>query len=82
VTIRDLGVQRCGIVTLTKDGVEPLAMRDSLRAQAINTSVSPATYARLDMGGRGIPALLRVSVQSYNTDDEIERFCSALEQMH
>jgi selenocysteine lyase/cysteine desulfurase len=81
VTVHDRGVQRCGIVTLTKSGVAPLALRDGLRAQAINTSVSPASYARLDMGPRGLESMLRVSVHYYNTEDELERFCAALDGM-
>jgi selenocysteine lyase/cysteine desulfurase len=81
VTVQDRGVQRCGIVTLTKTGITPLAMRDGLRAQAINTSVSPASYARLDMGPRGLDSALRASLHYYNTEDEIERFCVALAKL-
>jgi len=81
VTVQDRGVERCGIVTFTKEGVTPLAMRDALRAQTINTSVSPGSYARLDLGPRGLESVLRASVHYYNTEDEIERFCAALAKL-
>ncbi len=81
VVVRDLGAERCGIVTFTKAGIEPLAMRDALRAQAINTSVSGIGSARLDFAARKIDAVLRASVHYYNSEDEIERFCAAVEKL-
>jgi len=81
VVVRDLGAERCGIVTFTKAGITPLAMRDALRAQAINTSVSGIGSARLDFGERKIDSVLRSSVHYYNTENEIERFCAAVEKL-
>jgi selenocysteine lyase/cysteine desulfurase len=81
VTVQDRGVEHCGIVSFTKDGVAPLAIRDALRAQAINTSVAPATYARLDLEPRGLESVVRASVHYYNTEQELERFCAALNRL-
>jgi selenocysteine lyase/cysteine desulfurase len=81
VTVRDLGLERCGIVTLTKDGRDPTALRDVLRAQAINTSVSAIGSARLDFEHRQLESVLRASVHYYNTEDEIERFAAAIERL-
>ena len=78
VTVRDKGDIRCGIVTFTKDGEDPEGVKARLRAKAINTSVSPANYARYDMEARGLQSLVRASVHYYNTQNEIERFCEAL----
>ncbi len=81
VTVQDRGIERCGIVTFTKNGITPLAMRDALRAQRINTSVSPGNYARLDLGPRGLESVLRASIHYYNSEDEIERFCAAVAKL-
>jgi selenocysteine lyase/cysteine desulfurase len=78
VVVRDLGAVRCGIVSFTVEGADLTALRDALRAQDINISVSPRTYTLLDMQARALPALLRASVHYYNTEDEIARFCEAL----
>ena len=78
VSVHDLGARRCGIVTLSKDGLEPAAMHESLRAQGFATSVSTADMARFDMDARGLPALLRASVHYYNTESEVARFAAAV----
>jgi selenocysteine lyase/cysteine desulfurase len=81
VTVRDLGRERCGIVTLTVEGHDPAVLRDRLRVQRINVSVSAAAAARLDMEARGLQALLRASVHYYNSEEEVERFVSALRSL-
>jgi selenocysteine lyase/cysteine desulfurase len=78
VTVRDEGVQRCGIVTFTVDGVPATDVRGRLRAAGINTSVSPMEYARFDLAARGLPDVVRASVHYYNTEDELDRLCAAL----
>jgi len=79
VTVEDLGVEKCGIVTFRKDGVEPQAIFAAMRDQAINIETSSAVATRLDMTARDIDVLLRASVHYYNTDEEVERFCQAVE---
>jgi cysteine desulfurase/selenocysteine lyase len=81
VVVRDQGAVRCGIVSFTVEGADLMAMRDALRAQSINISVSPSEYTLLDMRARGLPTVLRASVHYYNTEDEIERLCAALERL-
>jgi selenocysteine lyase/cysteine desulfurase len=78
VTVRDLGQERCGIVTFTKEGEEPDAIKRRLAEHRINVSVSRARYATLDLGKRGLSAVVRASVHYYNTRDEIGRFCDVL----
>lgn len=78
VMVRDRGALRCGIVTFTMEGRGPAVIRDALRAQGINVSVSPVEYTRLDMEARGLPAVVRASVHYYNTEEEVARFGEAL----
>ncbi|AUX22453.1 aminotransferase class V [Sorangium cellulosum] len=78
VAVRDLGEQRCGIVTFTKAGEDATAVKTRLGAQAIHVSVSTAAGALLDFEVRGIPDLVRASVHYYNDEAEIDRFVAAL----
>ncbi len=50
-----------------------------LVAQGINAASSSVFSTRLDMAARAVPMLMRASVHYYNTDDEIERFCTAVD---
>src|SRR5690242_17845503 len=78
VTVRDLGVEQCGIVTCTIEGRDLTAIKEVLAHHRINVTVSRAAWTRLDMDARRLPAVLRASVHYYNTEDEVERFCTTL----
>jgi cysteine desulfurase / selenocysteine lyase len=78
VHLTDLGVNKSAIVTFFKDGISPEECHAKLRAQNINVSVSPSSYARLDLGQRKLASLIRSSIHYYNTETEIEKFCSAV----
>ena len=78
VHLTDLGVNKSAIVTFYKDGISPEECHAKLRAQNINVSVSPSSYARLDLGERKLDSLIRSSIHYYNTENEIDKFCSAV----
>jgi len=78
VTVRDLGRERCGIVSFTVEGREPREIRDRLATRGINVSVSVRKDTLLDMRARGLEGVVRASVHYYNTEDEVERFCAEL----
>jgi selenocysteine lyase/cysteine desulfurase len=78
VTVRDPGRERCAIVTFTQEGETPAAIKDRLVSAGINVSVSQARYALLDLGRRGLDAVVRASVHYFNTEDEIDRLCAVL----
>ena len=59
LTLHDRGVERCGIVTFTVDGVDVYELAASLRAQRINISVSTIDFARYDFEARGLTAVAR-----------------------
>ena len=76
VTVQDLGAQKCGIVTFTKDGLEAGAIKAALAVQGINVSVS--SIALLDFNARGLTALVRASVHYFNTEAEVEQVVRAV----
>jgi selenocysteine lyase/cysteine desulfurase len=78
VTACDLGRQKCGLVTFTVEGRDHTALRDALRAQQINVSISSRGSTRLDMEARGLQSVIRSSVSYYNTEEEIARLTDAV----
>ncbi len=78
VRLRDLGRERCGIVSFEVAGLAPDAVRRALAEKRINVETSSAAATRLDMTARGLECLVRASVHYYNTDDEIARLCEAV----
>ncbi|MEO1643787.1 MAG: aminotransferase class V-fold PLP-dependent enzyme, partial [Chloroflexota bacterium] len=79
VTVHDVGVNQCGIVTFSVEGMSAGDVSAELRATYnINTSVSPRTYAILDFSRRNLDSVVRSSVHYYNTDAEIDQLCEAL----
>lgn len=81
VEVRDLGVERCGIVTFSVEGRGADAVSERLSQEGVNTSVTPPSSTLLDMQDRGLDALVRASVHYYNTEEEVERFCETLERV-
>jgi selenocysteine lyase/cysteine desulfurase len=81
VTIHDLGIERCGIVTFNVNGVSADDVQMSLAEMGINVTVSLEESSRLDLGSRQLPEIVRASVHYYNSEDEIERFCDAVSSL-
>ena len=54
------------------------ALLGALARHRINVTVSRAAWTRLDMEARHLPAVIRASVHYYNTEDEVDRFCTTL----
>jgi selenocysteine lyase/cysteine desulfurase len=81
VTVRDLGTPetRSGIVTFESEAEAPSAMKRRLRDLGIYVSVSSASWALLDMSARGLHEMVRASVHYFNTEEEIDRFCAAVD---
>lgn len=81
VKVRDLGAVRCGIVTFTVEGRQPEALRQALRDRQINVSTSTVFSTRLDMESRRLTELVRASLHYYNSEAEIDRFCTVLAEL-
>lgn len=82
VTLQDLGKNTCGIVTFTCQNLDAIEVQKKLQEQKINVGVVMQKFARLDMGKRNLPDLVRASVHYYNTENEIERFVKAIHQLY
>jgi selenocysteine lyase/cysteine desulfurase len=76
--VHDLGQIKSGIVTFEMPGRDSPELAASLRRSGCNVSVADPVEARLDLGRRGLPPLVRASVHYFNTGQEIERFCALL----
>ena len=78
VRVHDLGVERCGIVTFTVSGVDPVDVKERLARERINVSTSSRQSTLLDMDSRSLSMLVRASVHYYNTEEEIDRLVEAV----
>ncbi|MDX1516870.1 MAG: aminotransferase class V-fold PLP-dependent enzyme, partial [Woeseiaceae bacterium] len=74
VTVQDQGAKKSGIVTFTKNDEAADRVMARLAAASVNVSVTGQDYAVLDLGARGLDAVVRASLHYYNTGEEIERF--------
>lgn len=81
VQVHDLGLRQCGIVTLTKKGLDATKLVDQCRVAGINLSVSTFMSARLDFGKRNLDSLVRSSLHYFNTEDEINRFVEVIDSL-
>jgi cysteine desulfurase / selenocysteine lyase len=81
VTVRDIGAERCGIVTFTADGIEAEQVQQALAGHSMNVTISTVESTRFDMEARGLNKIVRASVHYYNDETEIERFCGIVRTM-
>jgi len=78
VTVRDVGEERCAIVTFDVAGVPADHVMGTLRNRGINVSVSATSSAVIESLERGLPDLLRASPHYYNTSDELDRLVESV----
>jgi len=81
VRVRDLGRNRCGIVSFTPGDHAPREVLAALRLRGINASVSSESSTVLDMRGRGIAEVVRAGVHYYNSEEEIARFLEVVREI-
>lgn len=78
ISLTDPGVTKGAIVTFAVEGADHNTLKEKLRSQGINVSVSTQLSSRLDLKGRGLKDVMRASVHVYNTETELDRFVAAL----
>jgi len=81
VQVHDQGHHLSGIVTFNKKGYNADALQAHLRTHNANTSVARRGNNQLDFVQRNLEDLNRASVHYYNTEEEIERFCSVVKAL-
>lgn len=81
VTVRDLGVQRCGIVSVTIGGMDPIEVVSRLADRGVRVGTTNAAFARIDLDARGIDAMVRASVHYLNTEQEIDETVGLVEEL-
>lgn len=81
VVLHDRGREQCGSIALSFEGWGDFEIRDALNNAGINTWVCLDNAACADMQRRGLSTLLRVSPHYYNSEQELERFCTVLEDV-
>jgi cysteine desulfurase/selenocysteine lyase len=81
ISVHDLGVKKCGLVTFTDRSVDTELVARGLAAQAINVDISKPEDTRLDFEARNLEPMIRASVHYFNTEDEIARFCAVVEEI-
>ena len=78
VSVHDLGVDKCAIVTAAVAGHDSADVAEALGRRGINVSVTVPKDNPLDTEDRGVHPLVRLSPHYYNTDAEIDRAVDAI----
>jgi selenocysteine lyase/cysteine desulfurase len=81
VAVHDLGRTKCGLVSFTVHGQDPVAVQLALRARAINVGALGRRSTPLDFEDRGLDLVVRASAHYYNTDEEIHRLVDAVRDL-
>ncbi|HEX3767033.1 MAG TPA: aminotransferase class V-fold PLP-dependent enzyme, partial [Puia sp.] len=81
ITVHDNGYQKSGIVTFTVDGVGSSHVRAALSEKKIHVSVGLAKSTLIYMNRKSLTTVVRASIHYYNTEEEINRICEALESI-
>ncbi|MCP5028463.1 MAG: aminotransferase class V-fold PLP-dependent enzyme [Actinomycetia bacterium] len=76
--VRDLGDEKCAIVSFTIDGVDPVARVAELRQAGITIGTTDPASTRLDAEARGLPMMFRAAPHYYNTELEVDVLLSSL----
>jgi selenocysteine lyase/cysteine desulfurase len=78
VTVTDIGAVQSGIVTFTREALEPDEIQRQLHEQKNNVTTSSVSSTRFDMEDRGLEKVVRSSVHYLTTDEEIDRLVTTL----
>jgi selenocysteine lyase/cysteine desulfurase len=75
---RDLGEQRCGLITFTVEGQDSEPVRDALLERNVTVTANYASNTRIDMDERGLESVVRASPHYFVADAQIDEFLTAV----
>lgn len=81
ITLVNVGDDVSGIVAFEVAGLTASECVQKLRAHKINCSAAKVEHTRLDMERRGVVSLVRASVHYYISEDDVWRFCEAVDTL-
>ncbi|CAM9661893.1 unnamed protein product [Chrysoparadoxa australica] len=81
VTVHDIGVEMCGIVSFSVQGVEAAEVKRHLRELGITVSTSGPGSTLLDASKRNLPTLVRASPHYFNTEEEVAKLVEGVQQL-
>ncbi len=81
VTVHDHGRERCGIVTFSSARHDTAELTAAAKAAGINVSHAVPSPWQVEQGAQR-PTLVRASPHYYNTDDETDRLCTVIADLH
>lgn len=81
VTVRDGGARRCGIVTFDAEQLPAAQLKAALRERGMETSTSSRESSRWLFEPASPEVLVRASVHITNTEEELERFAAAVQEL-
>jgi cysteine desulfurase / selenocysteine lyase len=81
ITVHDNGEQKCGIVTFSVSGVGSSHVKSELAEKKIHVSVGLAKSTLIYMNRNSLSTVVRASIHYYNTEEEINGMCEALESI-
>ncbi len=80
-TVWDLGRNPCGIVTATRDGLDPFEAMEALHSHGVNISVTTPASTRFDAAHRNLSDMMRISVHYLTTEAELDHAVASLESL-
>ena len=81
ITVHDYGEQKCGIVTFSVRGVGSSHVKSELAEKKVHVSVGWAKSTLIYMNRNSLSTVVRASIHYYNTEEEINGMCEALESI-
>ncbi len=81
IEITDQGQVQCGIVTFRTTQMDASQIKSEMKKRNINVSVSDGSGSLVSFQQRNIKSVVRASTHYFNTEQEIEIFVTALQEI-
>jgi selenocysteine lyase/cysteine desulfurase len=81
IQLTDQGKVKCGIVTFSTTRMDSYKIKSELKKRMINVSVSDGSGTLVSFQQRKIESVVRTSVHYFNTEQEIDTYIGALQEI-